>query len=195
MLSTSMRPQGVAQVTRDLRKIDRGSLNALRKAMRVSIMPIAKEIAGTVPSEAPLSGMQNHEGVTRWGGIPRASVSFTPGGSRGGGKRLLSMKFTGGKGRIGFDYAELAGSSKRPGAQFSKVYSRGSSTGIQHAIRGQGKAFNAGIKAAVSIKGKAGYFAFDSALKKHGRIEGLGKRAIDDYMRDASRELQRVRAI
>ncbi len=169
-----MRPQGVAQVTRELRGVNRASLNALRKAMRVSIMPIAKEIAGTVPSEAPLSGMQNHEGVTRWGGIPRASVSFTPGGSRGGGKRLLSMKFTGGKGKIGFDYAELAGSSKRPGAQFSKVYSRGSSTGIQHAIRGQGKAFNAGIKAAVSIKGKAGYFAFDSALKSMGALRVWG---------------------
>jgi len=36
---------------------------------------------------------------------------------------------------------------------------------------------------------------FDAAMKKHGRIEGIGKRAIDKYMRDASRELQRVRAV
>jgi hypothetical protein len=32
-------------------------------------------------------------------------------------------------------------------------------------------------------------------LKKHGRIEGLGKRAISKYMRDATREIQRVRAV
>jgi len=40
-----------------------------------------------------------------------------------------------------------------------------------------------------------GIFVFDAAMKKHGRIEGIGKRAIDKYMRDASRELQRVRAV
>jgi hypothetical protein len=37
------------------------------------------------------------------------------------------MKFTGGTragGGIGFDYAELAGSSRRPGARFSRVYER-----------------------------------------------------------------------
>jgi hypothetical protein len=190
-----MRPQGVAQVTRDLRKIDRGSLNALRKDMRQSIQPIAKEIASSVPTQSPLRGMNNHEGVTRWAGSPRASVSFTPGRGRGGGKRLLAMKFTGGKKGLGFDYLELAGSSKRPGAQYSKVYSRGSSSGIQHAIRGQGEAFKAKVKKEVQIRGKAGYFVFDSALKKHGRIEGLGKRAIGKYMRDATRELQRGGAV
>jgi hypothetical protein len=191
-----MRPQGVAQVTRELRKIDRGSLNALRKDMRKSIMGIAKEIAGEVPPQAPISGMQDHNGVTRWGGIPRASVSFTPGGSRGGGNRLLSMKFTGGKGRLGFDYAELAGSSKRPGSTRSKFYSRNGSIPFRHNVTSQGDKFNSAIADRVGLaKGKSGFFVFDSALKKHGRIEGLGKRAIDDYMRDASRELQRVRAV
>jgi hypothetical protein len=194
-LSSSMRPQGVAQVTRDLRKIDRGSLNALRKDMRQSIMGIAQEIASEVPSVSPMPGMRDHEGVTSWGGSPRASVSFTPGRGRGGGKRLLAMKFTSKKKSIGFEYLELAGSSKRPGSKFSKVYSREGSTTFQHRVTNQGKAFNEKIARAVQIKGTGGYFVFDSALKKHGRIEGLGKRAISKYMRDATREIQRVRAV
>ncbi len=190
-----MHVSGVGDVTKQLRLLDRKALNALRKQMRMAVLPIAKEIAGEVPSQAPLSGM-NHSGVTRWTGIPKASMSFTPGKSRGGGTRLLAMKFTGGtrgSGGIGFDYSELAGSSKRPGSQFSKVYERGGYGGQQHRVTGQGRAFNAGIKAAKPIKGKGGFFVFDSALKKHGKIEGLGKRAIDQFMRDANSELSRAK--
>ena len=191
-----MRAEGVASVTRELRSLDRKAVNELRKQMRARIIPIAKEIAGEVPQQAPLSGM-NHNGVTRWTGTPRASVSFTPGKSRGGGTRLLGMKFTGGtraSGGIGFDYAELAGSSKRPGSQFSKVYERGGFGGQQHRVTGQGRAFNRGIRAFKPIRGKGGYFVFDSALKKHSRIEGMGKAAIDQFMRDATKDLQRLRA-
>ena len=191
-----MRAEGVASVTRELRSLDRKAVNELRKQMRARIIPIAKEIAGEVPQQAPLSGM-NHNGVTRWTGTPRASVSFTPGKSRGGGTRLLGMKFTGGtrgSGGIGFDYSELAGSSKRPGSQFSKVYERGGFGGQQHRVTGQGRAFNRGIRAFKPIRGKGGYFVFDSALRKHSRIEGMGKVAIAQFMRDATNDLQRLRA-
>ena len=196
MLSTNMRVTGVAEVTRLLRGMDRKAVNKLRADMRATVGPIAKEIAAEVPSKPPLSGM-DHNGVTRWTGVPKASVSFTPGKSRGGGTRLLAMKFTGGTrggGGIGFDYSELAGSSKRAGARFSKVYDRGGFSGLQHKVTSQGRAFNAGIKAAKPIRGKGGFFVFDSALKKHGKIEGLGKKAIEAYMRDATAELRRLRA-
>ena len=124
MLSTKMRVEGLASLNNELRSLDRKALNKLRGEMRKSITPVMREIANDVPSEAPLSGM-NHNGITRWTGVPKASVSFTPGRGRGGSSRLLSMKFTGGTrvgGGIGFDYAELAGSSKRPGARYTKVY-------------------------------------------------------------------------
>ena len=119
MLSTKMRVEGIASVTRELRGLDRKAVNKLRAEMRASITPVMRDIAGDVPPEAPLSGM-NHNGITRWTGVPKSSVSFTPGRARGGSTRLLDMKFTGGTragGGIGFDYAELAGSSKRPGAR------------------------------------------------------------------------------
>jgi hypothetical protein len=136
-----MRVEGIAQVTSDLRGLDRKALNKLKATMRASISPVAKAIAADVPDAPPLSGM-NHNGVTRWTGQPRSSVSFTPGRARGGSTRLLAMKFTGGTrggGGIGFDYAELAGSSKRAGAMFSRVYDRAGTPGVQHRINGQGR--------------------------------------------------------
>lgn len=197
LLSTQMRVEGLADLTKTLRTLDRKALNKLRAEMRGSINPVAKAIASDVPEQAPLSGM-NHNGVTRWTGTVRSSVSFTPGRARGGSTRLLAMKFTGGTraaGGIGFDYAELAGSSRRPGARFSRVYDRAGSPGIQHRINGQGRAFNQGIRAYKPIKGRGGYFAYDSAVKKYPIIEGLGKRAIEKFMQDASNEIQRARAL
>ena len=200
LLSTQMRVEGVADVTKALRNLDRKALNTLRSEMRRSIMPIAKEIAGDVPPQPPLSGMGPNtrrggnpvNGVTRWTGQPRTSVSFTPGRARGGASRLLAMKFTGGTrgaGGIGFDYAELAGTSRRSGAAFSRVYERDGIPGFQHRINGQGQAFNRGIREAKPIKGRGGYFVYDAAVQRYPRIEGLGERAIKKFMTDANREL------
>lgn len=205
LLSTQMRVEGIAELTATLRTLDRKALNQLRADMRTSINPVAKAIAADVPEQAPLSGMERSRlrnggnpvnGVTRWTGQPKASVSFTPGRARGGATRLLGMKFTGGTradGGIGFDYAELAGSSTRPGSRYSKVYERGGYPGLQHRVNGQGQAFNRGIRNAKPIRGRGGFFAYDSAVKKYPIIEGLGKRAIDKFMADATRELQRIR--
>ena len=196
LLATEMRVEGLADVGNILRNMDRKVANKVRADMRASILPVASEIAGDVPATPPLSGM-NHNGVTRWAGVPKASVSFTPGRARGGSTRILAMKFTGGSrtgGGIGFDYAELAGNSTRPGSKFTKVYERNGIPGFQHRVSGQGKAFNAGIRRAKPIKGKAGYFVFDSAVKRYKGIEGLGKRAIEKYMQDATQQIARVRA-
>ena len=195
LLSTQMRVEGLAQLNNTLRDLDRKALNKLKGEMRKSIKPVASAIANDVPETPPLSGM-NHNGVTRWTGQVKTSVSFTPGRGRGGSTRLLAMKFTGGTragGGIGFDYAELAGSSRRPGSRYSKVYDRGGYPGFQHRVNGQGQAFNRGIRAYKPIRGRGGYFAYDSAVKKYPIIEGLGKRAIDKFMDDATRELRRIR--
>ena len=196
LLATQMRVDNIDAVVKELRRLDRKAVNKLRAVMRQTINPVAKSIAGDVPDAAPLSGM-NHEGVTRWTGQPRASMSFTPGRAKAGATKLLAMKFTGGTrgaGGIGFDYAELAGSSKRAGAQFSRVYDRGGFSGFQHRINGQGQAFNRGIKSAKPIKGRGGFFVYDAALKRYPVIEGLGKRAIDAFMLEATREIERLRA-
>lgn len=206
MLATEMRVEGINSLINELRTLDRKALNKLRANMRSSVNPVAKAIAGDVPQEAPLSGMERSRlkyggspvnGVTRWTGVPKATVSFTPGRARGGSSRILSMKFTGGtrsSGGIGFDYAELAGSSSRPGARYSRVYERNGVPGLQHRINGQGQAFNQGIRRAKPIKGKGGFFVYDAALKRYPQIEGLGRKAIDQFMDEATREIARIKA-
>jgi hypothetical protein len=200
-----MRVEGLAEVNNTLRDMGKKSFNKLRADMRASIMTVAKEIAGDVPPTPPLSGMGPNtrrggnpvNGVTRWTGVPKSSVSFTPGRAKGGASRILAMKFTGGSrttGGIGFDYAELAGSSSRAGSRFTKPYERNGIPGFQHRVNGQGDAFNRGIREAKSIRGRAGYFVYDSAVKRYKSIEGLGERAIEKYMQDATREIARIRA-
>jgi hypothetical protein len=200
-----MRVEGLAEVNNTLRDMGKKSFNKLRADMRASIMTVAKEIAGDVPPTPPLSGMGPNtrrggnpvNGVTRWTGVPKSSVSFTPGRAKGGASRILAMKFTGGSrttGGIGFDYAELAGSSSRTGSRFTKPYERNGIPGFQHRVNGQGDAFNRGIREAKSIRGRAGYFVYDSAVKRYKSIEGLGERAIEKYMQDATREIARIRA-
>jgi hypothetical protein len=75
------------------------------------------------------------------------------------------------------------------------VYDRGGFSGFQHRVSGQGQAFNRGVRAAKQIRGRGGFFAYDAALKRYPMIEGLGRRAIDEFMREATRELQRLRSI
>lgn len=200
-----MRARGLSELNKTLRNLDRKAANEMRKQLRATIIPVAKDIAGDVPDTPPLSGMIRTRagnpvnGVTRWTGVPKASVSFTPGRARSSkSQNILSMKFTGGTrntGGLGFDYAELAGSSKRAPAQFSKVYERNGLSGYQHRLNGQGRAFNRGIRAAKPIRGRGGYYAFDSAVKRYRQIDGLGERAIRKFMADTSKEILKARFI
>lgn len=203
MFSVEMRARGLSEITKELRNLDRKAANAMRAKLRSAIIPTAKEIAGTVPPNPPLSGMGPNtrrggnpvNGVTRWTGVPKASVSFTPGRAKSNrSQNILSMKFTGGtrnSGGIGFDYAELAGISNRPSNPYSRVYDRNGVGGYQHRINGQGRSFIEGIRRARSIRGRGGYYVFDAAVKRYGKIEGLGRRAIDQFMRDVTREIRR----
>ena len=174
-----MRVTGLKDTVATLRKMDNETQKQLRKDLRSTIKPVAQAIANDVPQTPPLSGM-NHNGVTRWTGVPKVGVQFRTGGGKKRG--ILAIRFTGGTrgtGGIGFDYAELAGSSRRPG--------------VQHAINGQGKAFNRGIRNAKQIRGRGGYFAYDSAVKNYPMIEGLGRRAIKKYEQDANAAIRKAR--
>lgn len=200
-----MRARGISELNNTLRKLDRKAANEMRKQLRATILPVAREIANDVPAQPPLSGMIRDRqgnavnGVTRWTGVPRASVSFTPGRARSSKtQNILSMKFTGGTragGGIGFDYAELAGSSNRSPNPYSRTYERNGIPGYQHRVTGQGRAFVRGIRSAKPIRGKGGYYAFDSAVKRYGSIEGIGERAIRKFMADTSAEILRQRFI
>ena len=190
MITTRVDASNINHTVRILRGVDRKALNELRKELRGKIQPYAQSIANAVPATPPIRGMR-HDGVTRWEGKPKASVSFTPGKSRSG-NRLLAIKLTGGSakgGPLGFDYAELAGVRKRPPKPFSKVYDRGSSPAVQHRVNGQGDAMIRAIRRVKAIRGKAGYFAFDEALQKYPLLNKIGVVALQKFMTKINSDL------
>jgi membrane-associated protease RseP (regulator of RpoE activity) len=189
LISARVDASNLNHVVKTLRGVDRQILNELRKELRGKIQPYANSIAQAVPAQSPLSGMR-HDGVTRWSGKPKATVSFTPGKSRSG-NRLLSIRLTGGsagRGPLGFDYAELAGVRKRAPKPFSKLYER---NGLlqQHRVNGQGDAMISQLRRKKPIRGKAGYFAFDEALQKYPLLTKIGVLALEKFGAKVSREL------
>ena len=191
MISQSVDATGVRDAVKTLRGLDKKVMNQIGREMRGTVKPFADAIAAAVPAQSPLSGM-NHNGVTRWGGKPKASVSFTPGRSRRGGSQLLSIRLTGGSaqgGPIGFDYAEMAGTRRSAPKPFSKVYDRGGFSGLQHRVNGQGDRMIRGIRKKKSIRGKSGYFAFDAALQKYKLLEAIGQIALRRFMITVNFEL------
>ena len=177
----SVSTSGVNRMVRELNKIEKGYVSYLRKELRSELNPDARSIAAQVNGDAsqPIRGMR-HDGKTKWAGVRSATVSFTPGRSRRSGTRLLSMKFTGGASSLGMDYAELAGIRRRPPRAYSKVYER---QGLltQHKVNGQGDAFIEKLQAVKPIKGVAGRYIFDAALKKRRGITGKAQRIIEKY--------------
>lgn len=189
MINARVDPSSINRNIKTLRGIDRRILNELRGELRGKIQPYANSIANAVPAAPQLRGMR-HEGVTRWGGKPKATVSFTPGKSRSG-NRLLSIKLTGGsagRGPLGFDYAELAGIRSRAPKPVSKVYQR-EGLNQQHRVNGQGDAMIAKLRRANPIRGKAGYFAFNEALQKYELLEKIGFLALRKFSLRVTNEL------
>ncbi len=194
-----MRVTGLKDTVATLRKMDNETQKRLRKDMRAGIAATAREIANTVDSTPPLSGMGPNtrrggnrvNGVTRWTGVRKAGVQFRTGGGKS--RRILSMKFTGAQGGLGLIYAELAGSSRRPGRQFTKVYERNGIPGFQHAVRGQGAAFNEGIRKKTGINKRGGFFLYDAAIKRAGSIERQGRDSVNKYMKDANAAIRKAR--
>ena len=190
MISARFDSSDINHTVRTLRGVDRRVLNDLRKELRGKVQPYAQSIANAVPAQSPLRGMR-HEGVTRWGGKPKATVSFTPGKSRKG-NRLLSIKLTGGsagRGPIGFDYAEVAGSRKSPPRPFSKVYRDSQGLSRQHRVNGQGDAMIDELRRRNPIRGKAGYFAFNEALQKYPLLSKIGVLALQKFSIKITHEL------
>lgn len=189
MISARVDASNINHTVRTLRGVDKRVLNDLRKELRGKVQPYAQSIANAVPATPQLRGMR-HNGVTRWEGKPKASVSFTPGKSRSG-NRLLSIKLTGGsagRGPLGFDYAELAGVRRRAPKPFSKVYQR-EGLNQQHRVNGQGDAMIEKLRQLNPIRGKAGYFAFNEALQKYPLLNKIGVLALQKFELKITNEL------
>lgn len=188
MLQQRVTVQGVDDVVRELKQVETTSVRQLRSDLKMKLNPLAAEIAARIPREAPLRGMR-HRGRTRWRGVNKPVVEFTPGRSRRGGNKLVNIRFTGGARGLGFDYAELAGIRRRPPRPMSKPYERRDRPGtFQHRLNGQGDAF---IQALAEKTGRGpGRFMFLAAIKRRPELIALAIESINAATKKINRRLK-----
>jgi len=175
-----------------LRETDDKLVRELRSGLKKSIEPVTAKIAASVSRETKLRGMR-HRGKTRWRGINKPLVNFTPGRSKRGGKRLVSISVTGGSRGLGFDYAELAGLRRNSPKPRSKEYQRaGDKVARTHRVAGQGDGLIAGLEKYYPIKGRAGYFAYDAFIDSRPYVTAIAIVAVNKL---AAKTNQKLRAM
>lgn len=166
--------EGLTEVIRFLRKYQPEVLKELKKDIGSEIKPLVSEIVSEINSEVTSQLLANnmqmfHNGKTAWNG-----VRYTPRvtSNRAG---LIKLTFTGRGGKLGFDYAELAGIERRPPRLRSKSWParpRG------YSLTGQGTAFNTKLKRDF---GKPGRFAWIRVIKKRTQINRQINQILDRY--------------
>ena len=111
MITPKIEANNIREAVKELNGLDKTLVKGLRKDLRASISPFAKQIAGAIPSQPPLSGMGQY-GPTGWGPV-RPSISVTPGRSRKSGDHLVSIRINPTRKQRGLYLGELAGSRSR----------------------------------------------------------------------------------
>jgi hypothetical protein len=126
--------QGLTEVIRFLRRYQPEVLKALKKDISAEIKPLVEdsvnEVNSLVTSQLKSRNYEMfHNGKTAWGGV-RYTPKVTS--NRAG---LIKLTFTGKGGKLGFDYAELAGIYR----QFPRARSKpwpGRPNGYNYAYQG-----------------------------------------------------------
>lgn len=200
MVAATVSIKNVDEVVRELKQFEDKAIASLRSDLKVRLNPIASMVASQIPRESPLrpsrkpngtlkGGGMNHRGATRWRGVNKPVVQFTPGRRRDKSYKLVNIAMTGGKRGLGFDYAELAGIRRRSPRPISKPYQRrGDGVVRQHRINGQGDGL---IKALREQVGEApGRFAFIRFLRKRPELTAIALRTINEAAEKVNRKIR-----
>jgi hypothetical protein len=179
-MATSLRPEvdarDMAKVARILRKVDKELLNDLGRSMRSGIGGTAQQISASANANgAPLSGMTNHNGATKWGPV-KASISTRPGRSRFGWGDLVTINMDAGRTSRGMYIAEFAG-SKNPNGD---------------TISARGGWFIGMLNVRVPGWSKGGRFIYRAFMPYKLSIYNLAENLLDDWTRRVNNELERV---
>jgi hypothetical protein len=157
---------GQAEVIRELKKYEPDLYKQLKQKLTTSLNPIIKPIQSDINNEvqntlrAVMPGMF-HNGRSAWSGATLSTrVSTNP-------KSLIFINAQGKSGKVGFNYAELAGIQRRKPRPVSRTYTKNGQT-MRHRVNGQGIAFNDKLRREF---GKPGRFAWIRVLKRKPAIE------------------------
>lgn len=173
-----------------IRETDSNLVRELRSELKQKIAPVTAKIASSISRDTKLRGMR-HRGRTRWRGVNKPVVNFTPGRSRKGGTRLVSITVTGGARGLGFDYAELAGLRRNTPRPVSKEYQRrGDKVTRTHKVAGQGDGLIEGLEKYYPIRGRAGYFAYDAFIDSRPYVQSVALAAVNKLAAETNQKLR-----
>lgn len=157
---------GSAEAIKELRKYESELFKQFRKDLTSQLSPIIKPIQGQINSQvtnelkAEMPGMF-HNGRSSWSGVNISTrVSTKP-------KELIYINAAGRLGKVGFNYAELAGIQRRKPRPISREYVKNGRT-MRHRVNGQGLEFNDKLNRTF---GKTGRFAFIRVVKQTPAVE------------------------
>lgn len=153
-----------------LKTLDEDVIKDLRRNLVATIGPYAAKIAEAVPTEAPLSGMNNN-GATQWARV-KGTVNLTPGRSKKTGNHLLSIRITPAKERRGVYIGEMAG-----------MRSSGKSRRGQNLIRKLNERF--------PMVKRGGRFAFDKFRKTRPEFVKLAVKSVKKTTDKINKDLVR----
>ncbi len=178
------RVEGVAEVTKLLKRFERDVLKEMRKELRSDLKPLTNDISTDINSQVT-SKLQSrdyqmfHNGRTAWNGV-RGGTSLLASRT----KSVAKLTFTGRAGEVGFNYAELAGIERRPPRSVSKGWYSTSVGYHSYTYAGQGLVFNERLK---KDFGKPGRFAFVRYLKKRKEVDKIAQKVADRYANRVNR--------
>ena len=176
--------KGSAEAIKELRKYEPELYKQFRKDLNSQLNPIIKPIQGQINSEVTnelKSEMPQmfHNGRSGWSGAVLSSrVTSNP-------KNLILINAQGRLGKVGFNYAELAGIERRKPRPRSREYVKNGRM-MRHAVNGQGLEFNAKL---MRDFGKPGRFAFIRVMKQMPEIERRVLLLTDRYNLRVNRRL------
>lgn len=157
---------GSAEAIRELRRYEPGLYKEFAKKLKSELRSIVQPVQSQINSEitsalkSSMPGMF-HNGRSSWSGATLSTrVTSKP-------KELIFINATGRVGKVGFNYAELAGIERRRPRPISRPYTKNGRT-MQHRVNGQGLAFNAKLQREF---GKPGRFAWSKVIKQKPEIE------------------------
>jgi len=180
--------EGAAQVVAKLKQYRPEAVKALRKNLRKEMKPLLNKITGeinsTVTSELQSRDYEMfHNGRTSWNGV-RATTSVTS-NKKGS---VVKIVMTGRGGKLGFNYAELAGIERRPPRKRSKGWYSSSPGYHSYDYAGQGLVFNERL---TKDFGKPGRFGWIRIIKRRKEIEREMQKIIDVFNVGLSRKINR----
>jgi hypothetical protein len=196
IIKTTIKVEGVDELLAALKDLTSAKTQRkFKQDMGNAVRPVAAMIKQGVPTDGGrvLSGMV-HQGRTRWSPV-RAVVKFDAKARRSKAqyRPLLQINVTGSPGGLGFDYAELAGASKRAPRPRTKEFSRRTINGETRTysrVNTGGDIFIQNLTNRFPMRAKAGRFAYRIFLTQKQQLERDALKILETYASKISRNVR-----